>query len=115
MSRFVLLFIAAAAFVASCGPRSATDGSQEPTETRTDVPDSAMEETAECTNPPYGYSVRYPADWHVSTGEVVDPCSLFDPDPIDVPPASEIPIDIAMMFDVESALRHADRRRDGPP
>lgn len=60
-----------------------------------------MDETAGCMNPDAGYTVRYPATWHVNTGEILSPCSLFDPDPIDVPRNSEIPIEIAVMIDVE--------------
>lgn len=63
--------------------------------------DPAMEQTSECVNPTKGYAVLYPADWQVNTSDVVGPCTLFDPEPIEVPRGSEIPIDIAVMIDVE--------------
>jgi hypothetical protein len=62
---------------------------------------SVMEHTVECVNRVHGYAVRYPAGWHVNTGDVVAPCSLFDPGPIEVPRDSEIPVSIAVMIGVE--------------
>jgi hypothetical protein len=63
--------------------------------------DPAVERMTECVNRVEGYAVRYPAGWHANTGEVLGPCSLFDPEPIEVPPASEIPLDIAIMIGFE--------------
>ncbi len=63
--------------------------------------DSAMERTTECANNDDGYAIEYPAGWQVNTGEILSPCALFDPDPIEVPRNSEIPIEIAIMINVE--------------
>ncbi len=63
--------------------------------------DPAMEQTTECTNRVEGYAVQYPATWHVNTGEILGPCSLFDPDPITVPRDSEIPLEIAIAIGFE--------------
>jgi hypothetical protein len=60
--------------------------------------DPAMEQTMECANRVEGYALEYPSAWHVNTGELIGPCSLFDPDPIHVPRESEIPIEIAVMI-----------------
>ena len=58
--------------------------------------DPAMARTAECADSARGYTVAYPATWHVNTGEILGPCSLFDPDPVEVPRDSEIPIEFAI-------------------
>lgn len=63
--------------------------------------EAAVEVTTECVNPAEGYAVRYPASWHVNTGEILGPCALFDPEPIEVPRDSEVPIEIAVMIDME--------------
>lgn len=63
--------------------------------------EAAMDETAECVNEADGYVIRYPASWEVNSGDIVPPCSLFDPEPIKIPLASEIPLDIAVIVGVE--------------
>lgn len=73
--------------------------------------------TAECVNRVEGYAVRYPADWHVNSGEVLGPCALFHPDPFEVPRNSEVPMEIAIAIDFEPvpfARVHGDTigRRD---
>lgn len=60
-----------------------------------------MDLGAACSNPDDGYAVRYPSGWHTNPGEVVAPCRLFHPAPIEVPPDSEIPFDIAVIIGVE--------------
>lgn len=57
--------------------------------------------TSECVNRADGYVIRYPASWEVNSAEIVAPCSLFDPEPIEIPVASEIPLDIAVVIGVE--------------
>lgn len=102
---FLAPLLALAVAAAACKPSSPAEESEsEPrTESAQPAPDPAMELTADCANPVEGYALRYPADWRVNTGEILSPCSLFDPEPIDIPRHSEIPIDIAIMIDVESA------------
>lgn len=60
-----------------------------------------MGETRECVNREKGYSLEYPADWQVNDVELLGPCALFDPDPIEVPENSELPPAIAVAIDVE--------------
>jgi hypothetical protein len=57
-------------------------------------PDTAL--AASCTNDVDGYTVRYPAGWLVNTGEVLPPCSVFDPRNVDIPVDSELPTAIAV-------------------
>ncbi len=101
MRHFHLTIFSAVVVLASCGPGGSTDEVDEAAAPDTTAQDPAMAETAECTNPEAGYSIRYPAAWHVNTDEPLGPCALFDPEPIVVPRASEIPIEIAVMIDVE--------------
>lgn len=54
-----------------------------------------------CTNPEHGFSVSYPAGWHTNSGDVIAPCTAFDPDPVEIPPQSEMPFEISIVFDVE--------------
>lgn len=63
--------------------------------------DPAMERTAECVNRAEGYAVEYPAGWQVYDGEALGSCALFNPDPIEVPRDSELPLDIAIVIDFE--------------
>jgi len=65
------------------------------------VTDPAMEQTSECINRIEGYAVEYPAAWHVHTGEVLGPCMLFDPESVEIPPASELPLEIAIQMGFE--------------
>ena len=97
--RLVLLALAVVALAAGCGgdddagttvtepPRVEpieTDGAETATET------DAAAETASCDNPEAGYRVEYPADWHVNDEEGPgEPCSWFDPEPFEVPEATE--------------------------
>lgn len=62
---------------------------------------STLAEMRQCENPVGGYTVGYPVAWHVHDGEVVDACSLFHPEPFDVPPASELPMEIAIAISVQ--------------
>jgi hypothetical protein len=57
-------------------------------------PDVVLE--ASCTNEVSGYTVRYPAGWLVNTGDVLPPCSVFDPRNVDIPVDSELPAAIAV-------------------
>lgn len=52
--------------------------------------------TQSCTNADAGFSVSYPADWQTNDGAIMPACSLFDPQPIDIAPATEIPADIGV-------------------
>ena len=54
-----------------------------------------------CTNERHGFTVSYPAGWHTNGGEVIPACSVFDPEPVEVPPQSEMPFDIAVVIGVQ--------------
>lgn len=90
--------------LAACGPQS--DGgatgqpSSDPTVTSTPVATSTL--GAECEDPEVGYRLAYPSEWRTHDGEVVPSCRLFDPQPIEVEPQTELPFDIAV------ALRTTD-------
>lgn len=88
-----------AGLLAACGPQS--DGgvtgqpTGEPTATSTPAPDTPTL-GAECEDPEVGYRMSYPSDWRTNDGEVVPTCRLFDPQPIEVEPQTEVPLDIAV-------------------
>lgn len=87
-----------AGLLAACGPQS--DGgvigqpTSDPTATSTRAPAPTL--GAECEDPEVGYRTSYPSDWRTNDGEVVPTCRLFDPQPIEVEPQTEIPFDIAV-------------------
>ena len=62
---------------------------------------SPAEEWASCTNTEHGFTVSYPSDWQTNDGDVMPECSLFDPEPIRVEPATEIPQDIAVAITLD--------------
>jgi hypothetical protein len=67
----------------------------------TEALDPAMRETDLCVDRVEGFAVEYPAGWHRHDGEIFGPCSLFDPQPIEVPRDSELPIEIAIVIGFE--------------
>lgn len=44
----------------------------------------------ECTNGEHGFTIRYPDGWHTNGGDVLPACSLFHPEPFEVPEATEV-------------------------
>lgn len=46
-------------------------------------------EAASCTNDDGGFSVEYPADWHTNEEGPAPACTFFDPEPIEVPEATD--------------------------
>lgn len=60
-----------------------------------------MARTTQCTNPVDGYRIEYPAEWHTNDGTVVSECRLFDPQPLELEPDTEIPSDIAVSIQRE--------------
>jgi hypothetical protein len=90
----------------ACGASDEEPPAREPVDTpEVTTPAPAAPDTdagrVRCTNEEAGFSVAYPGDWQTNDGSVLATCSLFDPDPIEVPPASEIPEDIAVSISVE--------------
>jgi hypothetical protein len=103
-STFAVLLTAAALLLAGCGADDEPEAPPEPPAAEPEPPEEPPEpeppdepaeppdepaETATCTNEEAGYSIEYPADWHVNEGDDAEPCSFFDPEPIDVPEATE--------------------------
>jgi hypothetical protein len=63
------------------------------------TPDEAAWQS--CTHDQAGVVVEYPPGWVTNDGAVMPTCMLFDPVPIMVPYASEVPEDIAVSLHVE--------------
>jgi hypothetical protein len=42
-----------------------------------------------CDHPTQGYSAYLPADWHVATGDGIEPCTFFHPQPLVLEPGTE--------------------------
>lgn len=111
MARPMVAAALAAALAAGCAADSGTrdtDGTEGaaagPGDTAAAAP-SALEGapldsllTQSCTNADAGFSVSYPADWQTNDGAIMPACSLFDPQLIDIAPATEIPADIAVVI-----------------
>jgi hypothetical protein len=64
----------------------------------------AEPEWATCTNDQDEWSAEYPEDWHAYEGdETMSPCSLFDPEPIQLEEGpGEVPLDIAVQLRMEA-------------
>jgi hypothetical protein len=94
------LLRAAALLLALAAPACSGDGdAPRPDNAATEAaagPDTAL--AASCTNAVDGYTVRYPAGWLVNTGDVLPPCSVFDPRNVDIPVDSELPAAIAVVI-----------------
>jgi hypothetical protein len=91
----VLLFGAFALLLTACPP-------EEPTPPAPPDNDEPIGLDASCTNDEVGYTVSYPAEWHVNEGDVLPLCSAFDPQPITIPDATDIPTDIAVVIRAEA-------------
>jgi hypothetical protein len=100
MARVALALLLSAALLAfaACGadeePEVQPPEAPPPAETEPPEPDPAetddlAAETITCTNEEAGYTVEYPADWHTNEGDGPQACSYFDPEPIEVPEATE--------------------------
>jgi hypothetical protein len=79
-----------------CPPAERPDPPERPPAAVGDADVAEMERTESCANPAIGYSIEYPAGWRTNPGDVMPECALFDPDPIPVEPATELPFDIAV-------------------
>ena len=98
--------VAIATLLAGCDGSRAGGGETEvapaaPAEAPGTRADTTLAAMRQCENSEGGYTIRYPAEWHVHDGEVVAPCSLFHPEPFEVPPFSEIPMEIAIAISVQ--------------
>jgi hypothetical protein len=90
--------IIAIALLAACSAPPA-DVPKPPPAARKPVETLALSQR--CTNERDGFTVSYPAGWHTNGGEVIPACSVFDPEPVQVPPQSELPFDLAIVFGVQ--------------
>lgn len=79
----------------ACATEAPPDAGPTSTPERTPEPEP---EQASCTNTELSFTVEYPAGWQTNDGEVMPECSVFDPEPIRVQPATEIPEDIAVVI-----------------
>jgi predicted small secreted protein len=96
-------FVVLALLLAACngnGDDTADTTTRPPVDetTTTTEPDG---EWATCENPDEGYEVGYPADWESNAGDVMSPCSVFHPEPFEVPEATELPTDLAVAISVD--------------
>ena len=65
-----------------------------------DATTTGVDVAATCTNDDLGYTIDYPDGWWANGGDVAPPCSYFNPEPIELPEASEPP-PTAARVDVE--------------
>jgi hypothetical protein len=94
--------VIAFAFFASCSsPASDTPEPPSAVQQPKPVPVAEPALSQQCTNERGGFTVSYPAGWHTNGGEVIPACSAFDPEPVQVPPQSEMPFEIAIVIDVQ--------------
>jgi hypothetical protein len=106
MRRTIVTMVAATALVvAGCnGNGDAND--EDATDTTTTTADPGPTTTlpdrwTACESVELGYEIDYPADWEVNGGEVLPACTVFDPDPIVVSEATELPLDLAVAIFVD--------------
>lgn len=74
----------------------------EVTTTEPAEPAGPLGDAQTCSNPDGGYSISFPDEWHANSGEVTQPCTFFDPQPVEVPEATEA-IGFAISVGRESA------------
>jgi hypothetical protein len=83
--------------IAACPQRDAPESPPAAPDTPAMEPaDPVLAQTERCTDPDAGFRIEYPAGWRTNPGEVMPACSLFDPEPIRIEPATELPFDIAV-------------------
>lgn len=99
-NRCWILWIAAPMIAMSACEASERDAAEDEHPIETTVPE--FTEAEACTNPDDGYSVAYPAGWHTNEEGEIPPCSVFDPEPFELPSRTEIPLDLAIRMRVES-------------
>ncbi|MBW3577426.1 MAG: hypothetical protein KY462_06755 [Actinobacteria bacterium] len=108
MSRFVLVLAVIMLAVTACQrapeeePVSPTSPAETVTTPASPVATGPMARTASCENADAAYRIDYPADWETNTGDVLAECSLFDPEPIDIEPGTQIGFDVAIAIRAEN-------------
>jgi hypothetical protein len=100
--RFAAAALALSCALAACGREEAREAPGVPPAVESgSAADPAMERTEECVDRAEGYAVRYPAGWHVNDERILGPCSVFDPEPVEIPEGSEFPIEHAIQIGFE--------------
>lgn len=113
-----VLVVALTLAAAACGRSGSVETgppSTSPAPQATTSPGGSLGER--CANPEAGYEISYPGGWHTDPGDVLGPCRVFDPEPLELEPNTEIPFDVAVVLDVEDipydeirdAIRDDDR------
>lgn len=71
--------------------------------TSTTTGDQGRQLTQSCTlrDRDVRIGVRYPGGWHVNSAQTVPDCTAFDPDPIELQGATELPRELAVVMRVE--------------
>ncbi len=93
---FVAVLVITVSLISGCGgddspdePSPPDSPAEAPTEPPAEPEDGQPAETTPCANEEDGFVVHYPADWHTNSGEVATECSYFNPEPFEVPEATE--------------------------
>jgi hypothetical protein len=95
--RLAVLFLTAALTLSACQdeePQGEESPQAEPSPTGQATPETTAMET--CTNTSSGYSIDYPENWTISTGEFA--CRWADPESFVVEPGTEGPSTAIMVF-----------------
>lgn len=98
------LFAIAFAVLAACSAPTndaPAPQAQQPPQPAAQKPVQAVELSQRCTNERDGFTISYPAGWHTNSGEVIAACSAFHPEPVQIPPQSEIPFELAVFIGVQ--------------
>jgi hypothetical protein len=100
-SRLRAALVVLALLLAGCNDNGNGDAAPSPPVDETTTTTEPDGEWATCENPDEGYEVGYPADWETNPGDVMSPCSVFHPEPFEVPEATELPTDLAVAISVD--------------
>lgn len=73
-----------------------TPAQASPAEPAGEDAEGPVELTETCESPEEGYAVDYPSGWFVNEGDVTDPCTVFDNEPVILEQRTDIPFDRAI-------------------
>ncbi len=97
----VTLAVVLGLLAAACGGADDASAPVTASTTNPEASDAAEDDASEeCHNPELGYTVSHPADWHTNPGDVLEPCRVFDPEPIELEEGTEIPFSLAVSVSV---------------
>jgi hypothetical protein len=94
----LLLALAAACSAPAPEPGNAPPA---PAPATTTPPPPQLRLTERCTNARHGFTVSFPERWHTNDDSVIPACSVFHPEPVQVPRDSELPFELAVVLNVE--------------